>query len=118
MSKADLRVAIAKDVIAQVKAGRLRPKVGGFLKGIPTNAKDEDDLRDVLKGQTCEVCAVGGLFVAALDRKNSITVDEVVHHADRYWNDGPARATGFGTIEYVKRWFADWQVALVEMAYE
>lgn len=78
MTKAEMRVRIAKDVLAQVKADRLTPREQSYLifrGALPVDShgyiSNEDvDVRDTLKGAKCQVCALGALFVAAVDRFN------------------------------------------------
>lgn len=106
MTKAEKRVAIAKDVIAQIKSQRLIPKNMEFLT-LPTAITLETkvgDMRDVmLATPTCEVCAKGALFVCAVERMNNLTVGQYIIGADR---------------EYMHKIFTPKQWGLIECAFE
>jgi len=86
MTKAEKRVEIAKDVLKQIKANKYRPTSGVWVMDANGNevsdliyrARDKDcyavvDLKkDVvckLNGE-CDVCALGSLFVSAIDKFN------------------------------------------------
>jgi hypothetical protein len=85
MSKADARVAIAKDVIAQLRRGKLNANVGIYVdvqtKGQCDLFEDTDveknlDLRDVLKKRmaSCKVCAKGAIFISTVMRFDNLPV--------------------------------------------
>lgn len=78
-SKADQRVAIAKDALAWINAGALKPSNGGHYVN-PTRALAVDvdgerhkqvQLRDMVLGK-CEVCALGALFLAKAVRYDNV----------------------------------------------
>lgn len=107
MTKAEKRVAIAKDVIAQIEVRRLVPKNMTFLD-IPEAPEslenDANELRDVLLTvPTCEVCAKGALFVCAVERMDKLTVGQYTIGADR---------------DYMLKLFTPKQWDLIESAFE
>lgn len=79
MSPAERRVAIAKDVIVQLKSEQLLaatheyvvPSLSKFWKPDP-----QQQLCDVYNQTVCRVCARGALLVAAVKRFNNITVGQ------------------------------------------
>ncbi len=77
--KAAERVAIAKDVIKQVHAGRMIVTHGWYLCATVEDADISGDMQlcDLLRGKKCFVCAKGALFLAKLDRHNHLTVTDV-----------------------------------------
>ena len=70
LSKSQMRVAIAKDVIKQLKAGVYIPAgtyfwvaTEGTFSGLLSN---ENVQEEVLKLQDCKVCAIGAAFVSGV----------------------------------------------------
>lgn len=81
LSKAEQRVAIAKDVILQVKSEKLRPTTGTYIEfrdlrpafdKLTDNHTDRNvELREVLfKTKNCQVCAKGALLLCDILKKN------------------------------------------------
>jgi hypothetical protein len=83
LTKAEMRIAIAKDVIAQIKAKKYNPmqgcwvdQVGGqdyddWLFANPENCKV--DVQVYTKSiKKCNVCALGSLFVSAVNKYNNV----------------------------------------------
>lgn len=87
LTKAEKRVEIAKDVLKQIKANKYRPTNGiwvmdsngykvedliSYARQVAEEADAVDLKKDVvckLNG-TCSVCALGSLFVSAIDKFN------------------------------------------------
>ena len=73
-ARAKARVAIAKDVIAQVKKGKYEATTGIYVGGLDTTPVDNGksvDLRSHLKrtlkrSQPCSVCALGSAFLSCV----------------------------------------------------
>jgi hypothetical protein len=115
--KAAERVAVAKDVLLQLVSKRLRAKTGeycyvheGFLADRLTK-----DLKTLLADKQCDVCAQGALFVALLDRHNSLTVGQTWIQPDRL----PAHVIGQEDFrDYVGRIFEQSQLDLIEEWFE
>jgi|688.fasta_scaffold162733_3 hypothetical protein len=83
LTKAEMRVAIAKDVIAQIKAKKYNPMQGCWVE--QEDGQDYDDwLFDNAENCTvdvqvytknikkCNVCALGSLFVSAVNKYNNV----------------------------------------------
>jgi hypothetical protein len=81
--KAEMRVAIAKDVIAQIKAKKYNPTQGSWVDGVDgpdyvdwlfENATTcEVDVQVYTKSiKKCNVCALGSLFVSAVNKYNNV----------------------------------------------
>lgn len=69
------RVAIAKDVIKQVKAGRFIATSGIYCtvsSDTPLIFNANKELKDAIKDVKCEVCAKGAFFLARVDRKDAL----------------------------------------------
>lgn len=95
-TKAEKRVAIAKDVIKQIRAGKLRAKAAnGYI--CPTTpaasvclvAFSGSDLPltkgdvDALQG-SCEVCALGSMVLSRIRKFNSVVGDQLTPDGDVY----------------------------------
>lgn len=74
------RVQIAKDVIAQVEAGRFVPSAGVYVRiegngdGYP-QTEDKDAAELLSKVKQCRVCAVGSLLLAMIDRHDALKLE-------------------------------------------
>jgi len=102
MKRTEMRVALARDVLKQIKASRLRVVSGRYVDGpLQTALKrklnsaapdmwspvpDEVcnlDARDLIKGEfkgkPCSTCAKGALFVAHVLRNDKVTLERFVN---------------------------------------
>lgn len=80
------RAAVAKDVIAQLKAETMIAQAGVYVSGnVLTVAKIGDDLQSLIKEEVttaapCEVCAMGACFISAVRLYDKFTVDRQVYN--------------------------------------
>lgn len=106
MSPAQQRVAIAKDAMAWIEEGALRPTHGRYVEPDDQNswydAPRDSQLRDVNLGK-CDVCAIGAMFLAKAVRFNAVTCDDL---ADSAYH------------ERLLDHFSEYQLALIETAFE
>lgn len=125
LTNAEKRVLIAKDVIAQIKREKYLAQPGLFISDSVWEAiggssygsydvdPDNPNRGEVLlkfieeKEKNCEVCALGGAFVSAVKLFDKCSRDDIVRE--------DSRAT---THEYLKRWFSNDQMNLIESAFE
>ncbi len=81
--KAEMRVAIAKDVIAQIKAKKYNPMQGCWVEQVDGPDYDDwlfekaenckVDVQVYTKSiKKCNVCALGSLFVSAVNKYNNV----------------------------------------------
>jgi len=81
LSKQAKRVAIAKDVIAQIKLDVYNAKTGVYVSNL--DIPDVDDASGMqlcellIPGTTCDVCARGALFCSLVRKQNNVTLDDV-----------------------------------------
>lgn len=114
------RIAVAKDVIAQIKAKRYKPAHKGYVKFLDGNfdiidaAKDtSEDLQTCIpKLKECAVCARGAIFLSTVKIDNSFSVDNVNYT----WN-GVYEVEEEDIEERLKLIFGDQQY-LIEYAFE
>jgi hypothetical protein len=118
LTPAEKRVRIARDVLAQLREGKIVPTQGMYLAGRVFAAVRYDDfgasekLDSVIrsrmgKGEQCNVCALGAVFTAAVLRADGLTVDEI-------------REKGVGARPdwYLKDFFTDEAMDAIETAFE
>jgi hypothetical protein len=83
LTKAEMRIAIAKDVIAQIKAKKYNPSQGSWVDVVGENhfhdwlfenaSNCDVDVRNYTKNiKKCNVCALGSLFVSAVNKYNNV----------------------------------------------
>lgn len=108
------RIAIARDVLAQVAVGRLIPSGVNYFVGDYATFADADgdaQLDEVFSGITsCEVCALGSMFFCGVERANSLKV-----------NDAGIRSGTLGsgaTYRYLSKFFDHGQLEQIESAFE
>jgi hypothetical protein len=121
MTKAEARVAIAKDALAQLRANKYLAEEGAyvsFTNSLPINEDDEKSMDQQLckllpKAGSCTVCARGALFLSTIRKFNHFTV------ADLLENGGDATCAIHDTLRPVEdRYFTNHQLALIEHAFE
>lgn len=107
LTAAQKRVAIAKDVLKQIKAKRLLIETGSYLSWDALKLRDERtpfSKATLTKPNKCHACAVGSAVASGL----------------RLFNDGALsvyveRDDAFSTL---RRWFSRNQVIAIEVAFE
>jgi hypothetical protein len=87
VSKAEQRVIIAKDALAQLKAERFIAQAGVYVGAeLFDDLEKRSDFNDdaqakplLLKKETvpCRVCAKGALFLSAVRKYNKATIDDI-----------------------------------------
>lgn len=113
MNAAEKRVAIAKDVLAQIKCGQYRIKRGCWAEFDEVESPSEMDtsldqrmltVGIVIKPPPCSACAIGGAFVSAI----------------RLFNDGEAKVSNEkeGAFEKLEQFFTKKQLVMIENAFE
>lgn len=124
MTKAQKRVEIAKDVLKQIKANKYKPTFGVwfrdskgkyledfFLWETKTPLDAKKDVVDKLTG-TCDVCALGSLFISAVDKYNHTVLDPKFGYTDVDF------FTDTGKINPLLKWFTKQQLLLIESTFE
>ncbi len=79
LPKAEQRVMIAEDVIAQIKARVYKPMQSVYVSmAIPRGVKSADDAQSNLhKVRNCTVCGIGACLISATKFKNTLTIEEM-----------------------------------------
>jgi hypothetical protein len=84
-TKAQKRVMIAQDVLAQIKAKRYFAESGCWVQpnikaACEKNLKDEDSVQELFakkKIKSCNVCALGGLFMSCTNFNNNTLLEDL-----------------------------------------
>lgn len=122
LSKAQKRVALAQDVVDQVRAKRFVPERGTWcefddseLSELPTTSGLQQAFIEK-KLEKCEVCALGALMMSTVLFKNKVTVgdmqDSSVLHYDG-WSEADEKA-----VNQLHSIFPEAQLRLIELAFE
>ncbi len=111
-TKAQLRVQICKDVLRQLDTKRIIANRGSYLEsaGSRWEAQFYNDRDGKVRppAKKCRVCAIGSVFVCALDRYNELKLSD----------SGYGKPDSDDMMRYLGRWFGDGQLRLMEQAFE
>jgi hypothetical protein len=116
MPKARKRVAIARDVLAQLGT-KIVAITGQYLASDLRQLNAADQLqKHLVKIKTCKACALGAMFVCGVQIANDLTVrDSGLDSTGRLRGIDRTRSTA---NVYLRRFFSREQLALIESAYE
>lgn len=117
MTKAEARVAIAKDALKHLRANRIAAKQGKWVdtKGpiIDDYSEEDNQLKPKLaKVKRCDVCALGAIIYSSVMRFNAITCRDADAKPEH-------NGIGFdGMNKYLLKFFPQKQLELIEIAFE
>ncbi len=117
MTPAQKRVQIARDVIAQLRAGQFEAQQGVYVDS-NFRLKDSDltkQLSDILpKVPKCTVCGIGSAFLCAISRADNMTVEDATEG-----NYGSTVGVeGDTAYDYLRAFFSTKQLNAIENAFE
>lgn len=140
------RVLIAKDVIAQIKAKKIKPEQGSFVmvekvQGFMSSTEAEDrtgswnfalhklsategsdaDVRHLYlenKIQQCSCCALGGMFMSCTLYNNNTTVDNLYDSGDAIGNMLYEESEPGSLPNGLDKFFSVAQLRLIEQTFE
>jgi hypothetical protein len=127
------RVAIARDVLAQIRTKRLVPTEGVWLAASHGNlltkalAKKNPELQEVLgKVKQCDGCALGGMFMCAVEKADQLKLDKL--ETVQCYNQQVKRFHEYCELEdtiveedafrYLKKFFSVEQLNLIEATFQ
>ena len=119
-TKAQIRVAIARDVLKRLDTKKLKAANNGYLnlKVTPTEKNRDSDFKSVLARQpVCTVCAIGGLFVSCCSKFNELPTSTILDRPKQD-TDRPGYIHFEPLVPYLENYFSAEQLALVETAFE
>jgi hypothetical protein len=128
MTKPEQRVAIAKDVIAQIKLKRIKALPLTYLVTNPTDdsdirgdqilcgVADDTELQSVFKEKitSCNCCAKGAIFLAAVERFNNLPIN----WKTRPFMHGGGYFSGELVTKHLGEYFSAEQLNMIEGAFE
>ena len=116
------RIKVVRDVIRQLSDGTLVASPGTYAKFIaPKRMKPDSQLNEILESiPKCEVCGVGGIFLATVKLNNELTVEDVNRRSSYGTITAGVRSSMGDSVmrDYLKKWFSAEQLALIETAFE
>lgn len=135
LKKFDKRISIALDVIDQIKAKRITPEEGTYCYvkdskyEIPKNKQKDTakiEMQDVFaKTESCSACALGSIFICAVERFNHFKVEvgsvssEIYDENDKIEYEIANTEIYFsGFKKYLTKLFTGQQLADIERAFE
>jgi hypothetical protein len=135
---AEKRVAIARDVLAQLSSKKLVASRGTWLIGSGGGAlydvkdiKKNAELQSILaKQEQCQGCALGGMFMCAVRQADKLKLDELNNVKEFNFNleltsypedvelDEYDQIEMDDAFKYLKRFFPKAQLEMIETAFE
>lgn len=104
MSKADKRVAIARDVIQQIKAGQFIMECGSWAEPCaPKKTKISQESLTVGQPLSCECCATGAMVLSSLRMFNVAVFKEIEEKH---------------VVSHLRKHFDEEQVKMIEHVFE
>jgi hypothetical protein len=126
LTRAQKRVRIAQDVLAQLESGEISATHGIYLenknrnKMVAKNADGDTELCDILNSTQCRVCGIGALFVGAVKLADRLKIRDLNRKSSSDYGRGyDVRQLWSDDIRsYLHRFFSKDQVAAIEAAFE
>jgi len=87
LTKEEQRIAIAKDVLLQLKKGKYTAESGTYIRidDIPYE-EYEKSFQEEFNNLSCNCCALGSCMASLVKFTNKATIDEVENENDKVWN--------------------------------
>lgn len=118
LTKAQKRVAIARDVLKQLDNKRIKATSGIYFKGtarLPEISLETEVQNIIEKTPQCNACALGSMFVCAVNAANRLKVK------DLYARSLSPMLVSFSYADidkYLSRFFSNRQLSMIESAFE
>lgn len=120
LTKAEKRIAIAKDIIKQIKAKMIIPESGIYIVPRKNRFLEEDKQLDEYFSKTpCGACALGACFIGIVDAGDKLKVSDILT-----LNDYSTRFT-MSDLDMSSKWrdelrriFSPLQLSMIESAFE
>lgn len=128
LKPAEKRVAIARDVLSQLRLGKLVATPGVWLRdggeeplicAEDSVEKKNVELQAILnKQEQCTGCALGGMFMCAVKRANKLKVKDLTDFTSEDGYEESVDVDGSDATAYLGRWFDQEQLSMIESAFE
>ncbi len=127
------RVQIARDVLVQIGAERIKPTAGVYLHNTDkkaarvTTKQGNKEISEVFADmKSCDACALGSIFVCTVDRADKLKVKDLLY--DKFSGfptpasgekvDITLRTSQHSMHQYLKPFFDSDQLHMIEAAFE
>ena len=124
LTKAEKRVSIAKDVLFQLETNSVVPTSGNFVE-LFLEFQFGSDISEgkffselVADSNECRVCALGALMISQLNVNGDVSMSELDGSPICNNRFGITPFNGFKFGDYIKKYFDESQLQLIEIAYE
>lgn len=117
LTPAAKRVAIARDVIAQLTAGKYNARQGVYVQThieVTENNLKKDASLLLTQSESCTVCGIGGLVVSAICKADSLPVKSLKYARVGY----DLEISGPEAYKYLKKFFNQRTLNDIESAFE
>lgn len=128
MTDTQKRVAIAKDIIKQVEANKIKATSGTYIHLINLKSKvsKEDQALDKLfKEKGCKACALGSCFIALVDMGDKLKLSDITKVGEGARYDEDQSSYYYSELNDDDNWrpelrkiFSPKQLTLIESAFE
>ncbi len=129
LSRKEQRLAVARDVITQVKAKKYVAASTYFalgkhdrgatfdydVGGLAASVEAEQDLGECISQVGCTVCGIGSLFASSVVKHDNLKINKFLGTAD---DTNDLSIDREGTVQYLSRWFTAIQLDLIEQYFE
>ena len=114
LSKSEKRVAIAKDVLGQLKLKKIVAERGVYVDIPLLDNEEGKQLQSLLKKKQCNCCALGSCFVSLVRKENKFIIKH--KHIRNSIKNGYIGKEDFRSR--LKKYFTQLQLDLIESAFE
>lgn len=131
MTAPQKRVAIMKDVLKYIRGEQLSAKRGTWVKSkrgrkllTGTDFKGNVEIKEALdqkaaKGVQCDVCMIGACIYSTIRRFNEVKIEDAFLSTSHYYERHGTDQLQLGSFEeYLRKFFAAKQLALMEFTFE
>jgi hypothetical protein len=124
LTKAQMRVAVARDVIKRIRARSIKPTSGLYLNtSFHLDISRNDVSKQIIEQlpKKCEACAIGGMFLSSLRLYNKYKPNKYLLTGNANDTLGPV-STLISSVsmreDQLKKYFTDKQLGLIENVFE
>lgn len=117
LPKNQVCVLIARDVLEQLRLGKIISISGVYFKVYPPNFQGVDLLHEILENSPCMVCALGALYYSRVQIANGLICEGALNDNGTLINNWRVELEeyfGKGQVRSIERYFEGWYETLAE----
>lgn len=121
LTKAEKRIAIAKDVLKWISKDKINPVKGTYVKlpgEFTSTISEESPLDKVFETEQCKACALGACFIAMVDLGNNIKLGDIFKRDEYDDSFEQERINDWDMKNHLNKIFNKTQMDLIESAFE